>query len=120
MVTFDRNDDLQEAFLQNYSGRGATTGAHYVSTSADFARAITLEFGWGLLPEQQCLAPLAGGVLVELAPWHPVDVPLYWQRWNLGSPLLDAVSTAVRHGAAASLWPWEKGRQQQKQPEGRR
>lgn len=120
VVTFDRNDDLQEAFLRNYSGRGAATVAHFVPTSADFARAITLEFGWGLLPEQQCLAPLAEGMLVELAPGHPVDVPLYWQRWNLASPLLDAVSTAVRDQAATSLRPHEEGRPQQKQPDGRR
>ena len=118
VVSFDRNDDLQDAFLRNYSGRGAVTAAHFVPTSADFARAITLEFGWGLLPEQQCLAPLAEGILVELAPGHPVDVPLFWQRWNLASPLLDAVSTAVRVKAATSLRPPEKaareGRPQQK------
>jgi len=104
VVTFDRNDDLQETFLRRFGGRPGGA-AHYVPTSADFARAIILEFGWGLLPEQQCLALIAEGVLVELAPGHPVDVELFWQRWNLGSPLLDAVSTAVRAGAATALLP---------------
>lgn len=102
VVTFDRNDDLQAAFLQEYCG-GSAMASHYVPTSADFARAITLGFGWGLLPEQQCLEPLSEAVLVELAPGHPVDVPLYWQRWNLASPLLDAVSAAVRDRAAIEL-----------------
>lgn len=111
VVTFDRNDDLQEAFLRKYSGRSGLV-AHYVPTSADFARAIIREFGWGLLPEQQCLAPLAEGVLVELAPGNHVDVPLYWQRWNLESPLLEAVSTAVRDEAASALRPYEKGHPQ--------
>ena len=87
VVTFDRNDDLLEAFLQSNSGRGAATATHFVPTSADFARAITLEVRLGLLPERQCLAPLAEGVVVELTPGHPVDVPLYWQRWNVASSL---------------------------------
>jgi LysR family transcriptional regulator (chromosome initiation inhibitor) len=104
VVTFDRNDGLQEEFLRGFSG-DASASVHYVPTSADFARAISLEFGWGLLPEQQCLALISAGVLVELAPAHPVDVPLYWQRWNLASPLLDAVSAAVRAGAAGALRP---------------
>ncbi|MHC5797817.1 LysR family transcriptional regulator ArgP [Lacisediminihabitans sp. FW035] len=104
VVTFDRNDGLQERFLREFSGSGSgSPAAHYVPTSADFARSIMLEFGWGLLPEQQCLAPISAGVLVELAPARPVDVPLYWQRWNLASPLLDAVSGAVRAGAAGPL-----------------
>ncbi|MES2093772.1 MAG: LysR family transcriptional regulator ArgP [Actinomycetota bacterium] len=102
VVTFDRNDALQEAFLRAYS-TGGSSATHYVPTSADFARAITLEFGWGLLPEQQCLGSISEGVLVELAPGHPVDVPLFWQRWNLASPLLDAVSAAVRGEAARAL-----------------
>ena len=103
VVTFDRNDDLQESFLRTHTGRGSTGAAHYIPTSNDFARAIALGLGWGLLPEQQCLAEIADGRLVELASEHPVDLPLYWQRWNLTSPLLDAVTAAVRAGAARSL-----------------
>ena len=25
----------------------------------------------------------------------PVDVPLYWQQWNLRSPLLDAIADEI-------------------------
>jgi LysR family transcriptional regulator (chromosome initiation inhibitor) len=105
MVEFDRKDDLQRRFLRDRVGTTAHPARHYVPTSADFARALVFGFGWGLLPEQQCRAELADGRLVELAPEHPIDVRLYWQRWNLGSPLLDAVSDAVRAGAAADLYP---------------
>ena len=47
--------------------------------------------------------PLADGTLVELAPSQPLDVPLYWQRWNLASATLDSVSDAVRGAARVEL-----------------
>ena len=53
--------------------------------------------------EQQCLADLRSGDLVELAPEHPLDVSLYWQRWKIDSPLLNQLSTAVRETAAKHL-----------------
>lgn len=103
VVHFDRNDDLQLAFLRRLGLRTDAGPRHYIPTSDDFARAVTLGFGWGVLPEQQCTGPLADGMLVELAPTQPVDVPLYWQRWNLTSVTLDAVSEAVRVAARAAL-----------------
>ncbi|HSP76506.1 MAG TPA: LysR family transcriptional regulator ArgP, partial [Cryobacterium sp.] len=102
MVNFDRRDDLQHRFLRGIGGRATDVPRHHIPTSADFARAVILGLGWGLLPEQQCLTELADGRLVELAPGHPIDVVLYWQRWNIASRLLDQVTDAVGRVAAAS------------------
>ena len=102
VVNFDRRDTLQRDFFHAVTGRVLQAPQHVVPTSADFARAIVLGMGWGLLPEQQCLAEIAAGRLVQLAPQHPVDVPLYWQRWTLQSELLDEVTDAV-HATAARL-----------------
>ena len=76
---------------------------HFVPTSSDFARAVLLGFGWGMLPDQQCRVELETGRLVDVAPGQSTEVRLFWQRWNLASPLLDAVTDAVRAGARASL-----------------
>jgi LysR family transcriptional regulator (chromosome initiation inhibitor) len=103
VVVFDRNDDLQHRFLESMTGHPLAAPRHYVPTSADFATAIRLGFGWGLLPEQQCADELLEGSLVELAPDDPIDVSLYWQRWNLASALLDSVSAAVLTGARNAL-----------------
>ncbi len=105
MVNFDRRDDLQHRFLRGIGGRATDVPRHHIPTSADFARAVVLGLGWGLLPEQQCLTELGDGRLVELAPGHPIDVVLYWQRWNIASQLLDQVTDAVGRVAAASLHP---------------
>ena len=105
MVNFDRRDDLQHRFLRGIGGRATDVPRHHIPTTADFARAVVLGLGWGLLPEQQCLTELGDGRLVELAPGHPIDVVLYWQRWNIASRLLDQVTDAVGRVAAASLHP---------------
>ncbi len=76
---------------------------HFVPTSADFARAVSLGFGWGMLPEAQCLDGLRSGALVELTPGRRADVALWWQRWNLASPLLERVTEAVRATARERL-----------------
>ena len=62
--------------------------------SNDFATAIKLGLGWGMLPALQSNVELERGDLVRLG-GSPVDVPLFWQQWNLRSPLLDAIAEAV-------------------------
>jgi LysR family transcriptional regulator (chromosome initiation inhibitor) len=104
MVDFDRKDELQHTFLRDRLGHEPSSPRHYVPTSADFARAVVLGFGWALVPEQQCLDEIAAGQLQEIVPGEFIDVPLYWQRWNLQSSLLDAVSTAVVNAAATNLY----------------
>lgn len=103
VVHFDRKDDLQDAFFRRMTGAELTAPGHYVPSSGEFAQAIRLGLGWGLLPEQQCLADLRHGDLVELAPGHPVDVSLYWQRWKIDSPLLNQLTAAVRKTASRQL-----------------
>jgi LysR family transcriptional regulator, chromosome initiation inhibitor len=103
VVVFDRNDDLQHRFHQSVGSGPLDAPRHYIPTSADFAAAVRFGFGWGLLPEQQCSDGIRDGSLVELATDSPIDVPLYWQRWNLKSALLDSVSDAVLAGARDNL-----------------
>ena len=105
VVNFDRKDELQDRFLRNLTGEGSTGPRHYVPASEDFARTVLLGLGWGADPEQQCRAHLESGRLVALAPEHPVEVRLFWQRWNLRSPLLDRITECVRTEAALRLHP---------------
>jgi LysR family transcriptional regulator (chromosome initiation inhibitor) len=109
MVNFDRKDELQLGFLRSLAQKTSQPepppARHYIPTSSDFARAVVLGYGWALVPEQQCLAELDRGALIDLAPGRHADVHLYWQRWKLSSALLDAVSEAVLLGARRSLHP---------------
>lgn len=105
VMTFDRSDDLQDAFVRalRRTRAGASAVRHYVPTSEGFLSAVTAGLGWGLLPEVQAKPLFEDGRLVQLSPNRPVDVPLYWQQWKLDSPALAAVTKAVTETAAESL-----------------
>ena len=105
LVEFDRRDDLQSQWLLARGVDAAAPPRSYVPASNDFAVAIKLGLGWGLLPGFQSDAELDDGSLVPLG-GDPVDVPLYWQQWNLRSPLLDAIADAVvREGRSVLARP---------------
>jgi len=93
-VDFDRRDDLQSAWLEELGADAARSPRHYVPASNDFAEAVKLGLGWGLLPGFQCDDELDRGALVPLG-GPPLDVPHHWQQWNLRSPLLDAIAEEV-------------------------
>ena len=103
VVVFDRKDDLQDAYLRARGVPAAVPPRHHVPSSADYADAVRLGMGWGLLPDQQCLDDLRSGALVELDPAHRTDVTLYWQQWSLRTAALDQTSAAVHAAAAQHL-----------------
>lgn len=94
VVDFDRRDDLQAGFLRFVGVDASAPPRHYVPASNDFAVAVKLGLGWGMLPGFQSDAELADGRLVALG-GPPIDVPLHWQQWNLRSQLLDTIADAV-------------------------
>jgi LysR family transcriptional regulator (chromosome initiation inhibitor) len=103
VVDFDRKDELQSRYLRSVSRRPLAPPRHSVPASADFAVAIELGLGWGMLPAVQSEPGRRSGSLVGLDPERVVAVPLYWQQWNLRSTALDAVAESVVKHARASL-----------------
>ncbi|QBE48792.1 LysR family transcriptional regulator ArgP [Leucobacter triazinivorans] len=103
MIEFDRHDIFQQRFLRRISRSGIVPPRHYVPSSSEFALAVELGMGWGMLPALQCADALAEGRLVEVSPGTVIELPLYWQRWNLSSPVLDALSAIVAEEAGAAL-----------------
>jgi LysR family transcriptional regulator (chromosome initiation inhibitor) len=70
---------------------------HYVPASHDYALAVELGLGWGMLPLLQGasgLVPLGGPTL---------RVRLYWQQWNLRSTLLDTIAAEIAAEAGRVL-----------------
>ncbi|MEH0109169.1 LysR family transcriptional regulator ArgP [Tersicoccus sp. MR15.9] len=109
VVDFDREDSLQRRFVGLLDG-GADPDEHgiadaaprsYVPSSREYADAIRLGLGWGLVPTDQLDDRL---VALDVGPGH-LDVPLYWLRWTLDSPVLAALTDAVQAAARARLRP---------------
>ena len=70
------------------------SGTPHRAAKSGVATAVRLGLGWALLPRFQSQAGLDAGELVHLG-GRPIDVPLYWQQWNLRSPLLDAIADEI-------------------------
>lgn len=102
LVDFDRRDDLQTRYLTALDVDPRLPPRHHVPASNDFATAVLLGMGWGMLPEHQAESALADGRLVPLG-GPALDVQLYWQRWKLTSDLLSRIEDAVVRHARASL-----------------
>ena len=103
VVEFDRKDELQSRYLRAVTRKTVAPPRHFVPASADFAVAVELGLGWGMLPEAQSEPGRRSGALVELDPGRTLAVPLYWQQWNLRSAALDAVAASVVAHARSAL-----------------
>ncbi|WP_226436706.1 LysR family transcriptional regulator ArgP [Rhodococcus yananensis] len=100
MLTFDRKDDMQDRFQRRRTRRRIDPPRNYVPGALEFVDAVRLGLGWGMLPD----AMLGDDTdLVDLAPDDPFDVPLYWQRWRMDSPVLDALTEVVKRTAQEVL-----------------
>lgn len=99
VVVFDDKDRLQHDYLRRVARRPLEPPRHLVPASADFALAVRLGLGWGMLPDEQ------GDGTVVLDERRHLDVALHWQQWNLRSPLLDAVAAEVVATARSVLLP---------------
>ena len=103
-IDFDRRDDLQREWLRQRGVDAARVPRHYVPASRDFAEAIMRGLGWGMLPHVQAASWVEEQKLVSLG-GPGIDVPLYWQQWNLRSELLDDIAAEIMAEASRALIP---------------
>ncbi|GAB4006946.1 ArgP/LysG family DNA-binding transcriptional regulator [Nocardioides ultimimeridianus] len=98
VVVFNEKDHLQE------EGDGARPAVvHRVPSAADYYEAVRCGLGWGMLPQGQLVPGVAAGEVARLPGSRPIDVPLYWQRWRLGTDALATLTDDVRREARRGL-----------------
>ena len=104
LLTFNRKDDLQNAFLQQHTGIGAAVcPIHYIPSSYAFVRAVCLGLGYGMLVDAQINEEKQRGGLVDLCPGAYLDVPLYWHCWQVQPPNLARLPQLLKEAAAGYL-----------------
>lgn len=101
-LAWNRDDALQDMLVRKVFRRDITRPQHFVPTAEGFGSAVRAGLGWGMFPENLAAPALADGSFVQVADAH-LDVPLFWQCWKLDSPLVGAITDAVRAAAAADL-----------------
>lgn len=102
-IDFDRKDELQQRYRRMVTRSRTPAPRNVVPGSSEFADAVTLGLGWGMLPDLQADALRRDGRLVTLDPVRTISVPLFWQQWNLRSAVLDRVAAVVLAHARAEL-----------------
>ena len=98
-LAWNRDDALQDMLLRKVFRRQIDHPVHYVPTAEGFRAAALAGLGWAMYPERAAETALGDGSFVRIADAH-LDVPLFWQCWKLDSPMIDAVTDAVRSAAA--------------------
>jgi LysR family transcriptional regulator, chromosome initiation inhibitor len=97
-MAWNRDDTLQDTLLRKAFRRAVTRPVHYVPTAEGYAAAVRAGLGWGMFAQSQVQSALNEGLLVQLTDLH-IDVPLFWQCWNLDSTVITRVTDAVTSAA---------------------
>ena len=97
-LAWNRDDALQDMLVRKVFRRDIATPQHFIPTAEGFGAAVRASLGWGMFPEKLAAPQLQDGSFVRISDVH-LDVPLYWQCWKLDSPMVSAVTDAVRSAA---------------------
>ncbi len=109
-LAWNRDDALQDMLVRKAFRRRIAGPIHYVPTAEGFAAAVRAGLGWGMFPESLASAHVVDGSFVSISDVH-LDVPLFWQCWNLESPIVEIITDAVMRSAAGDLHkPRRRGR----------
>ncbi|HBF31896.1 LysR family transcriptional regulator ArgP [Rhizobium sp.] len=102
-LIFNAKDGLQRSWLSQAFGISPSPPTHWLPSTHAFVDAARLGLGWGMNPDVLVAPLIASGVLVDIAPDQPLDVPLYW-HWSrsLAEPLAH-LTECVIHAAGRSL-----------------
>lgn len=91
-AVFNRKDETQSQMLEIiFPGKTVLYPIFYVPSSESFVEVVRRELAYGMVPEIQIKDDLDSGKLIEFLPQGRVRVPLYWQSWNVDTPLLNGL-----------------------------
>ncbi|MGY1879420.1 LysR family transcriptional regulator ArgP [Pseudomonas reactans] len=106
-LVFGPDDFLQHRYLASLGVDGGFEH-HLCPSSEGFIRLTEAGLGWGLVPELQVRDQLEKGILVELLPDKPIDVPLYWHHWRSGGQLLGLLTDHLAQACGQWLVPYQQ------------
>lgn len=103
VIRFDQKDTMQHRFARRWARRAVDPPAHVIPSSREFAEAVRLGMGWGMIPVDWARDLLADGALVPVGPRAELDVPLHWLSSKLPSRTLEVLTRCVTDRARVTL-----------------
>lgn len=103
-IVFGRDDRLQHRLLSSM-GFDEPFPHHLCPSSEGFVRLASSGMGYGMIPEQQARYLLESGALIDIAPNHALEVPLYWHHWRHGGQTLERLTDHLLRHCQSLLLP---------------
>lgn len=103
-IVYGRDDRLQHRLLAEM-GFDEPFPHHLCPSSEGFVHLALSGMGYGMIPEQQARHLLDSGELVDIAPDHALDIPLYWHHWRHGGSTLEQLTDHLLRHCSAMLLP---------------
>ncbi|MGG7517245.1 LysR family transcriptional regulator ArgP [Allorhizobium undicola] len=104
-LVYGNKDELHSNWLSACLDYDRGYPFHQLPSTTAITNGVCQSLGWALVPEILAVPYIEAGDLVELAPEHKLDVPLFWQWSRAVSPALMDLNTAVVKTAAQHLHP---------------
>lgn len=95
MVQVDRHDGLQTRWMREAFGDVVAAPTHWVPATHGCLDIVLGGLGWGMTPMMLAKMHLAEGRLVEMAPYHQVEVKLFWQYYRVSAKVLEQLTKSV-------------------------
>lgn len=103
-IAFNRKDDMQTEFVAKAFGlKRVALNQVFVPSSEAQVRAVLAGWGVSVVPALIVQPLIDAGRLINIAPWHHLQVQLYWHCWNLESDVLDSLTAALLASATQQL-----------------
>ncbi len=103
-LNFNRDDLLLAKWAQRlFPGVDSFRESHFVPSSEQFPHLISGGGVCGMIPDDQFREFEQRSNLLDLSSDHPVEVPLFWQRWALESGEIELLGNLIKREAARYL-----------------
>lgn len=98
-VIFNRSDGLHHLFLKKeFDKEFKDLPINYIPSFQKFFEFILLGYAYGMVPDLQSKKYLKDGSVIELSK-NFVDVPLYWNHWNIESDIISKFTQDLLNGS---------------------
>jgi len=93
-LVFNTDDRLQHRFLAAL-GQSKPQNTILCPSSEGFIQLAASSCGFGMIPDIRAAPLVHNGSLINIAPQHYIDVPMYWHSWRSSGSVMKGLRASV-------------------------